>query len=92
MKDTLDQIDKLIANHEEQIADLQQLKKSLAHDAQANAHSIPGTVTLTRPEYDELVKRYNKACEEGDTQFEFMGHTFLTAYAGYLIEYIGGTA
>ena len=32
-------------------------------------------------------KKYNKACKEGATSFQFKGMEILTAYAKYCIEY-----
>ena len=37
---------------------------------------------------ERLRKRYHLAVKNGEETFEFDGHTFLTSYAKYLLEYL----
>lgn len=48
----------------------------------------PKTVSFDRPKLERLKKRFNRAVEVGETQFEFEGGDYLTSYAKYMIEYL----
>lgn len=49
-----------------------------------------GFVTFTRPELERLKVAYKQAAERhtANDSFTFDGHTFVIAYAKYLIEYL----
>ena len=47
-------------------------------------------VELTNEEWENLKRAYKKAKEEGKDMFIFCGHTFITEYVKYLIEYNEG--
>ena len=51
---------------------------------------MTGTIQFTMDKLDRLIERYDLAVENGEEQFEFEGHDFLTDYAKYLIQYLRG--
>lgn len=46
------------------------------------------TVSFSHGDFLIFKQRYNKAIEKNYTNFSFKGHTFLTSYAKYLIEFL----
>lgn len=46
------------------------------------------TITFTPESFRSFKKLWAVSAQQGDEQFTFEGHEFLTAYAKYLIEYI----
>lgn len=46
-------------------------------------------VSFDRERYTQLRRSYDQAVAEGKEQFYFDGLTFVTAYAKYVLEYLG---
>lgn len=46
------------------------------------------SMTFTRPLLETFKREYEAAIKRGDYQFSFENHTFLIAYAKYMIEYL----
>lgn len=46
-------------------------------------------ISFTPQKYLKLKRIYKKAEKEGKEQFEFEGHTVLTQYAKYMLQYLG---
>ena len=87
MKELLDNIDKLIENHQMQISELQNLRKAVLQEQQHKEEGVIGTMIMTQPEYKQFKRLYHIAETDNQPRFEFMGHTFVTAYAKHMIEY-----
>ena len=49
---------------------------------------VIGGDSITKAEYDNLVKSYNHAIDQKLSEFEWCNETVLTSYAKYLIEYL----
>lgn len=46
------------------------------------------TIKFDRPKTERLRKAYTAAAQTGQDQFDFEGHTLVTAYAKYLLEHL----
>ncbi|RLC10612.1 MAG: hypothetical protein DRI24_20035 [Deltaproteobacteria bacterium] len=86
MKDTIKQIAKLIEHHKASIKTLEELKQTLAVRSQG-AHD---EISINANEFIILKNLYGKAVKEGRKMIEFKGHTLVTDYAGYMIEFYNG--
>ena len=49
---------------------------------------MSGEITFTQAKYEALKRAHTKAIKEGVESFAFEGHGLLTAYAGYLLDYL----
>lgn len=47
-------------------------------------------IPFTAKKLDELIVAYDAAVAAGKTEFQFAGHTWLVAYAKYVIEFLSG--
>ena len=87
MKDLINNIDKLIENHQMTIAELQNMKKAIIQEYQHKTIGKVGTMVMTAGEYRQFKMAYGQAVQDKLESFFFMGHEFVTNYAKYMIEY-----
>jgi hypothetical protein len=65
----------------------EELILALTHDWAKEAGVT--TIQFDRKKYTALKRAFAEAKAKGQDQFMFDGHTLLTSYAKYLIEYLG---
>lgn len=80
-------IDKQISSHNDAITRLNQLKKSLTHDAQHVVEPRTGDLALNQLDLRILAGLHQRALTEGRDRVEFKGVIMMTDYVGYVIEY-----
>lgn len=65
-----------------------ELRTYIATHGENAVSNEPPYITFTLENYEALRKQYEKARKQELETFEFEGHTLVTDYAKYLLEYL----
>ena len=82
------QFEQLETLMEKQIELRKELRRALLRKWMSHEQSQPSSVNFTEKNLLKFVRKYYECLHDDVEQFEFEGHTFLVAYAKYVIEYL----
>lgn len=84
----LGNIEQLVILTERKAELMREMRRSFLHHWMKHDQSDPASINFDERLFIKFVRKYYECLHDGVEQFEFEGHTFLVAYAKYVIEYL----